>query len=510
MKLTKAKIFLILSLFFIAGVGLSSLWVMPFIFCFAISLIGLIIIVLFWKKPWLKILGFGLIVLVLGFVRYNLSTPMANENRVEFYNGQKVTFFGVVSREPDQRKDHVKLTVDTQGLSGVNKGHQGVSREVSGKVLVNAYLYPQYEYGDKLEISCELQKPERIEDFDYDKYLARYDIYSVCYRPQIKLLAKKQGNIIMASLLKIKAKFVTVIQKSLAEPQASFLGGLILGAKKSIPDNLMTAFNRTGTTHIVALSGYNITIIGVMVMNLCKALWIGRKKSFWISGLTIVFFILITGAPASVVRAGVMGILVLLASQLGRMSRVTNTLVLAALFMLLINPKVLAFDAGFQLSFLATIGLVYLSPKLEKYFQKLPNYFGLKENLVATLSAIIMTTPLILYQFGRLSLVASLVNVLILPMIPLAMSFGFMVGILGLIWLPAGQIAGWLAWGLLSYVIFIVETFAKARWASLEIGKMHWGWMMTFYALIFFMIYARKIIFKKLKSPLQPKYTEDL
>lgn len=515
--MTKAKIFLILSLFFIAGVGLRSLADVPFVVDYTLFLLGIIGVILFWKNKRARIICFGLIFLALGILRYELAIPKLNSYRIEFYNGQKVSFVGVVMQEPDERKDHVKLAINVLGLSRrvttentevttesteyvMKSEKEMLLRRVSGRVLINTYLYPEYEYGDRLEIFCELKKPELIEDFAYDKYLARYNIYSVCYRPKIKLLEKNQGNFLMTNLLKIKGKFISVIQRSLPEPQASFLGGLILGAKKSIPDDLMTAFNRTGTTHIVALSGFNITIIAVMIMNLCKALWINRKKSFWISMLSVVFFILITGAPSSAVRAGVMGILVLLATQLGRLSRVTNTLVLAALIMLLINPKVLAFDAGFQLSFLATLGLVFLSPKLEKLFRKLPNPFGLRENLVATLSAIILTMPLILYQFGRLSLVAPLVNVLILSVIPLAMGAGFVVGIAGLIWSAFGQIIGWLAWVLLSYIIFAVETFSKIHLASLEIGKIHWLWLLVFYSLIGFILFKKRPPFGKRRA----------
>jgi len=501
--MTKAKIFLILSLFFIAGVGLRSLADVPFVADYIFLMVGIVSVILFRKNKRVRVIGFGLIFLVLGVFRYELATPKTDTNRIEYYNDQKVSFVGVVSQEPDVRSDHVKLTIASQGFlrrvtTEDTEYLSSTQKKIEGKVLVNAYLYPEYEFGDKLAITCELQKPEPVEDFAYDRYLARYDIYSVCYRPDIKLLAKNQGNFLMASLLKIKSKFVSVIQKSLPEPQASFLGGLILGAKKSIPNDLMTAFNRTGTTHIVALSGFNITIIAVMIMNLCKALWIPRKKSFWISVLAILFFILITGAPASATRAGVMGILVLLATQLGRLSRVTNALVLAALFMLLINPKVLAFDAGFQLSFLATIGLVYLSPKLEKYFRKFPNYFGFRENLVATLSAIIMTTPFMMYQFGRFSIVAPLVNVLILPMIPVAMGVGFIVGILGMICFLFGQMAGWFAWAILSYVIFVVETMAKLNWASIEIGQIHWLWLLIFYGLINLILFKKRPLkFKK-------------
>lgn len=493
-RLSKAKIFLIVGLAFIIGVGVRSLFAIPFAVAFYAAICGLLVFGLFWSKKQWRLIGLCLLFLGLGIIRYDLALPDPNENTIQFYNNQEVRFAGVVIQEPDVRKDHVKLTVEAK------QGIEGAAKQLEGKVLLKTSLYPEYSYGDLLDIKCNLQAPEPLtfdteggtRDFAYDKYLARYDIYSVCYRPRIELIAKDQGNVIMSGLLSIKNKFTQAVQLSLPEPQASFLGGLILGAKRAIPDDLMESFNRTGTTHIVALSGYNITIIAILILNVCKRLWIPRKKSFWVSLFAITFFVLITGAQASIVRAGIMGMLVLLATQLGRMSRITNVLILAAVVMILVNPKVLAFDAGFQLSFLATIGLVYLSPKLEKFFKWLPTVFELRASLVATLSAIILTTPLILFQFGRFSIIAPLVNILILPAIPVAMALGFITGLLALIWLPLGQIFGWIVWTILSYIIFIVETFAKIDFASFEIGSISWLWLVIGYGFLGFVLFKKK------------------
>ena len=371
-KFSKAKTFLVLSLAFIIGAGIRSLFEVPFLLVYCLAVGGFVVSVLFWRNSKRRLVGLCLIFISLGIFRYELSLPRTNESYVQFYNGQEVRFAAVINEEPDVRKNHVKLIVNTV------QGIENMSEQISGKVLLKTSLYPEYSYGDLLDITCKLEAPEPLtfttekarREFAYDKYLARYDIYSVCYRPKINLIASDQGNVIMAGLLNIKSKFVQAVQLSLPEPQASFLGGLILGAKKSIPDDLMESFNRTGTTHIVALSGYNITIIAVLVLNMCRYFWISRRKSFWVSLFAITFFVLVTGAQASIVRAGIMGMLVLLATQLGRMSQIANTLILAAVVMILINPKVLVFDTGFQLSFLATIGLVYLSPKLEKYFSE--------------------------------------------------------------------------------------------------------------------------------------------
>jgi len=493
-KLPKAKIFLIVCLAFIVGVGIGSFVSIPFLILYGVSLIGLVIAVLSWGNRKVRVVGLCLIFCVLGMLRYELSLPQATEHDIQFYNDQKVRFLGVVKSEPDVRKNHVKLTI--KAVQGI----EGAPKEIGGNILIKTSLYPEYHYGDLLDITCQLQAPEPLEfetsagirTFNYDKYLARFDIYSVCYRPKVELVGHEYGNVIMACLLNIKSSFMRAVQQSLPEPQASFLGGLILGAKKAIPDDLMESFNRTGTTHIVALSGYNITIIAVLILNMCKHLWISRKGAFWVSLGAITFFVLIAGAQASILRAGIMGLLVLLATQLGRASRITNVLALAAVVMLIINPKVLVFDAGFQLSFLATIGLVYVSPRLEKFFRWVPVAFEIRGSLLATLSATIMTLPLILFQFGRLSIVAPLVNVLILPTIPIAMAFGFVTGLLAIIWLPLGQMFGWIVWTILSYIIFMVEAFAKFNFASFDIGQISWLWLAVGYSLLSFFIFRKK------------------
>ncbi|MBU1952216.1 ComEC/Rec2 family competence protein, partial [Patescibacteria group bacterium] len=302
--------------------------------------------------------------------------------------------------------------------------------------------------------------------------------------PYIKIVSNNNGSAILAWLYSIKGGFVQTTNRLLPEPQASFLGGLLLGAKRSIPEGLMEDFNRTGTTHIVAISGYNITIIAVLMLSLCKNIGIPRKQAFWVIIIALLFFMLITGAQASVVRAVIMGIVVLIAKQLGRLSRITNALILTAVIMLIINPKILIFDAGFQLSFLATMGLIYLSPLLEKLFTWLPEKFQIKESFLATLSATIFTLPLILFQFGRLSIVALVVNVLILPVIPVSMGLGFGAGLLSSIWLPIGKIFAWAVWLLLSYIIKIVELFSILPFASVEIPEVSWVILVLGYLLL--------------------------
>ncbi|MFA6304290.1 MAG: ComEC/Rec2 family competence protein [Patescibacteria group bacterium] len=464
MKFRKSQFVFYACMSFIIGVGLASFFTISWTVIYFAGLVSIIMIIFSKAKSSWQLAFLCFLFFVLGYGRYQLSIPIINENQIAFYNNQKVVFQGVIADEPDARLDQVKLTIKSWKLKA-KTGWQ----DIQGNVLVNTNLYPQYNYNDIVEISCKLAAPEPIEDFQYDKYLAKSDIYSVCYRGQIKLIGHFQGNFVKSFILKIKNKVVWLAGQILPEPQASFLGGLLWGAKKGLPPEILNDFTAAGVTHIIAVSGYNITIIAVALTSIFVALGFGKKTVFWLIVLCIAFFVAITGFPASIIRAGIMGIIVLMSQTLGRVSNIKNTLALTALVMLLVNPKILIWDAGFQLSFLSTIGLVYLSPLMVKWLKWLPNFLGIQDSLSTTLSAIVFTTPLILWQFGRFSVVAPLANLLILPAIPLMMLLGFIAIALGLIWLPAGSVAAWPLWLGLTYILNTAHWLAALSWSNINL-----------------------------------------
>jgi len=491
MSLSKSKQFLIYCLSFIIGVAARSLIEVDFLATFIIFWLCLLGTVFYFKKIKFRFLFLIIIFIILGIWRYQLSVVAVD------YNEQEHQFTAVVSQEPDVRRDHVKLTVSSQPRRHRRRDRQPTPslasdgatanmarNKIKSKVLIKTELYPEYDYGDLLEISCYLRTPEPIEDFAYDKYLARYGIYSVCYSPQIKLIKKDQGNLIISYLLFIKKKFVSNLNQLLPEPQASFLNGLLLGARRSIPQDVMEAFSRTGTTHIVAISGYNITIIAVIFDGILSSLYVKRQKRLGLIVLGILFFVIISGAQASIVRAALMGYLVLIAVNFGRLSQITNAIILTGALIILYNPKILVFDVGFQLSFLATMGLVYLSPYLKKYLFFLPEKLAIQESATQTMAAIIMTTPIILYNFGRLSVIAPLANILVLPAIPITMALGFIAGLVSFILPIAAQIISWLAWFWLSYILWVIKILASFDLASLEIGEFSIGLVVMFYVAI--------------------------
>ncbi|MFH0988127.1 MAG: ComEC/Rec2 family competence protein [Parcubacteria group bacterium] len=484
MQFTKSQQFFYSCLAFLIGVGLGE--VLHWNNIYFLLLAGIVCLsILLMKKFHIAILFVGLI--VFGVFWNNLFQPVINNHHFAFYNGQTKTFDAVISAEPSVDASKQQLTVR--------------SREYNGKVLLNLALYPEFNYGDELNVTCRLTAPAQFIDFRYDKYLSRTGIYSVCESAKVRLIATNHGNPLVSVILKIKKSVGVKINSTIAEPEASLLAGILLGSRQNIPPDLMTDFNRAGVTHIIAISGYNITIIVAMLMALARSLSINRKKATWIIVAGLIFFVILTGMSASVLRASVMGMLVVFAKHLGRPSKIRNVLVLSAVLLILFNPRTLIWDAGFQLSFMSTIGLIYLSPLIQRYLKWLPEKFAIQENLSSTLSAIIFTLPIILYSFQRLSLVAPIVNLLILPAIPISMLLGFIQTVCSYVLPFLGSFIGWFTWLLLAYVIKVIETFSSFNFAAVNISVGAWGMVLMYLIIFAVMFLLKRSLPLKLKNP---------
>jgi len=489
---SKSKIFLIVCIGFISGIAIESFmqvkltwWIL-----LSIALISLGGITIFWKNKKARLVFLVAAFFVLGFWRFEQSLPEFGTDNIHSYYDESLVWQGVIVGEPDRREDQVKYTVAATEIIGQGR--------VSGRVLVSMALFPEFSYGDLIEVECKIQKPEPISDFRYDRYLAKDSIYSLCYPYHgAKLIESGHGNDVLSLIFFVKDRFAEKTNQIFSEPQASFLAGLLYGARSGLPQDVLDNFQATGVTHIIAISGYNITIVAAIFLIMAYSIGFSRKKAFpWIV-LAIGVFVIFTGASASVTRAGIMGVLVLLAKQTGRSSRIFNTLIFTAAVMSLHNPWVIIFDAGFQLSFLATVGLVYLAPMIMPWFSRVPKFFGIQESVVSTLSAIVMTTPLILFQFGRFSLIAPLANILILSVIPLTMMLGFAVVITAFVSIALAQIFSWLPWLILTYMLKITDILSRIEFAQLEIPNFHWSILLFMYVWLGIYIYLGQ---RKLKS----------
>jgi competence protein ComEC len=419
----------------------------------------------------------GMLVALVCVIR---TTHTPTPNTIDWYaTEQKVKISGVVSQEPDRRPMLTKYTI---AVERITDGSGTIIDGISGNVLVtDRRQWPEYEYSDRVTATGILEKPEQIETFHYDRYLSRYDIYSVMYRGSIKSITSSSSSPIRKSLYSLKSRFEAQINRLYPEPHASFMAGLLTGSRKGIPDDLLQAFNATGLTHIIAISGYNITIVIAVISSLL--FWLPLKVRFFPAVTAIVLFTIFVGASAAVVRAAIMGILGLCALQSGRTTTVRLSILWAAFFMIVWNPKILWYDAGFQLSFLAVIGLTELKLILDPLFARVPKTLALQESLQMTVAAQITAVPLIIMLFGRFSLIAPLANILIAPVIPLAMLFGAAGTLLSFISFPLGQLVSYLGWACLEWIITVAHMCNAIPFASINMHIPAWV-LLPYYLLI--------------------------
>ncbi len=470
--MTKSKIFFALSFFFLLGVFLASFFQIEKYIILVLAVSAIIIFVINYKNRKAVVASAAILFLALGVWRTNISFEAARNNLAGSKIGP-VEFMGIVTKEPETDEKYQKVIIEDNAKN---------------KILINSDIYPQYQYGDELKVKCDLQEPKNFEDsnFDYQMYLAKDGIYRICNKPQITAIASNKGNKFYTAILAAKNKFEEKISAIFPDPEGAYLKGLILGGGKRMTKDLNDAFSKTGTTHTVAVSGYNVTIVAAFLMWLGIALGLWRQQVFSFALIGIVLFVLMTGAPSSAVRAGIMGGLVIWAMKEGRLANSTNAIILAAAIMLAINPLLLRYDAGFQLSFLATLGIVWLYPLFEK---KIWGSGILKETILLSVAAQIFVLPILLNSFEKLSIVSPLANLLILPAIPYIMLGGFAAGIAGFIFVPLGTLMGFIPYLLLKIELFTVAWLGNLPWAALEIKNFGWVYMIIYYAGLLALLY---------------------
>ncbi|MBP9694892.1 MAG: ComEC/Rec2 family competence protein [Candidatus Magasanikbacteria bacterium] len=510
---SKSKTFLAFCFLFLCGVAAASVVQIYFdiqqlaIHFLAVLLSAIVMIILFWKEPVSRFFAAILFCFMLGATRYLYAFPTSE---IRSYQNKDAVFEGHVAADPDVRTDGVRyiVAINNEQLitaSGRDpvKGGTINNQKLIGNVYMKSGLYPRYNYGDKLKIVCDLEAPKPIVDknnpdtpvFRYDMYLARYGVSLTCLRPQIQKIGAGEGNDILKYLLTTKDAFAAKLSLLWSEPEASFMAGILYGYRGGLGD-LGNDFQRTGVTHIVAISGFNISIIAAALMAiLINVFYIPRPKAFYFISTGIFIFVIMTGASGSAVRAGIMAFLVLLAKQLGRLARIGNVLVFTAAIMTFFNPFILFWDVGFQLSFLSTIGIVYLTPLFEYWFRKIPDFLGTKESFATTLAAITATLPLILFQFGRLSIVAPIVNVLILWIVPWLMLFGFCTVVISFFITPVANLFAYLTHFGMKYVIVIVHWFSGLNFAAVDMRLPWWGMVLVYlFGVWQYISFSKKIL----------------
>ncbi len=428
-----------------------------------------------------------------GALRYKLAQPDLRPGSLAAYNdtGHRVRLSGVIVSPPEPRETYTAIRVRVDSLS---ESDGGQARSADGTVLVYADRLSEWSYGDAVQAFGALETPPVFDTFSYKDYLARQGVYSVMRMAFVSRQATGRGNPILSAIFTLRQGALKTLHGLYPDPEASLLAGILLGIESEIPEPVEQAFNVTGTTHIIAISGFNITIIAsIFISALGRQL--GARWGAIAAGVAIAVYTVFVGAGASVVRAALMAGLVLLARRLGRREDALASLAATVVLMSLANPNTL-WDVGFQLSFAATLGLILYADPLQDWFterilwrvpkeqaEKLGGLVG--EFLLFTLAAQVTTLPLTALYFRRISLVALLANPVILPAQPAVMILGGLSVIAGWIWLPLGRALAWLTWPFVAFTIRSVEFFARWPHASINLGQLGPPIIFGFYLVLF-------------------------
>lgn len=445
------------------------------------------------KDKWGILISVFLLAFSFGVFRFNMvdtPAPSIFESQV----GQKVILSGQIIDEPTIGENNQKLTVLIKSIQ--SDTNSAMAESVSVDVLLSTGLDEDYQYGDEINFEGVLKKPENFmtdqgKVFDYVNYLRKDGIFYVMSYPKVEIISRGNGNKIKNALFFIKEKFLEKMNFAIRAPENLLMGGLILGEKAAFNEELRKSFVNTGTIHIVALSGYNITIVAEWFMKLFK--FLPKNLGIGMGILAILFFILMTGGSSTAVRAGIMATLALIARATGRNYDVARALILAGVFMIILNPFLLAYDVSFQLSMLATVAVIFLAPRIEKYFLWMPKRFGLRDIISVTTAAYVFVFPFILYKMGNFSLVALLANVLILPFIPLTMAFGFLTGFLGLIYYVFAVPFGFISYLFLHYELGVVGFFSNLPFASFTFPNFPLFLTILIYTYFIYKLFGRNI-----------------
>jgi competence protein ComEC len=453
-------------------------------------------LILLRRQPPARLVAAAALFLLLGMWRYDVHPVAACPTPADlaFYNepdaqGSQIAIEGVITGYPDARENHTNYTLSAESLVV-----GGQTRPVQGRVLIQAGHFPVYRYGDRLRATGRLQEPPVFDDFDYRAYLARYGIHSLMRQPKTERIAAGQGSVFWSLIYGLRESGSRLLDRVLPEPTAALANGMLLGIEGGIPGDLYDAYRTAGVAHIIVISGSNISLLaGVLAFLIARPF--GRRRAALPVIIGVVLYVLLAGAQPPAVRAGLMAILFLVAVVIGRQSTAWVSLAAAAFLMSVRDPLTLL-DASFQLSFMATLGLILFTPAMIAALERWLESRSLKERtrkwlrvpaglLIATLAAQLMVTPLMLYYFRRLSLVSLPANLLVLPAQPPVMAGGLATLAGGLIWEPAGRVLAVVPWLFLTYTNAVVKAAASIPLASVETGAPSALLVLLFYGVLF-------------------------
>lgn len=429
--------------------------------------------------------AFGGLIFIFGVYKTNLSADILQRQteNIHSYFDKEIELTGVVAEEP-RRKSASRLYI--LNLGEINASFAGNNEIISGvRIIAYLPLYPEFYLGDKLKIKGKLKIPDSV-DFDWRGYLAKEKVSAALSFP--KSVERISSDVfcdgqflscatyrLKSGMIEVRKKFEAIVLNSLPPPEGTIAGALMLGDNSFyLSEYWREKMNLTGTRHLVAISGSNITLVGNIIFAALIAVGFWRRRAMWIVIAGIITFVFFVGSPASAVRAGIMGGILIFAQGIGRPAAGTRLLLIAAAFMLLQNPSLFRFDIGFQLSFAAVLGLIYIQPILASYFLWFEKSLALKfvkDAGAMTLAAQIATLPVSLYHFGTFSVAAPFTNLILVPLITFITAYGFFWTILGFISLPLALIFSFPSWIMMRFFTGVVNFFYGFSFAAVRVAE---------------------------------------
>ena len=447
-------------------------------------LIGSLCAGFFKKKKHQKGLFLSLLVVafLLGMLRYQAEEGglRSGDTVITQIENRTVTMQGIVQEPTNEYIDYSETKLKLTQYRDEN----GIWQPCDAILVMRLPASFQFDYHTQITFEGKITPTVAADEKPHTVWLKRNGVDYQTFYPTISSAVPNSKASFMAILYQFKTRAYDLLQTLMPFPESELVAGIVLGIESRIPAYLQNAYRLTGTAHIIAISGFNITLLAASISHLCNRIFPYRMGAM-ISFAAIILYTLLVGAQPAVLRAAIMGMLAIPATLIGRKVIGVHALAIAAACMALENPYIL-WDIGFQLSFCATFGiLTYIDPLTEKTDRFLNRVAApsrewllgiIQENVLTTLSAQIATLPILIQHFGQFPLISPLVNTLILPLQPFLMELGGLAVLLSMLCYPLGRIAGLIAWFPAALSNQIVLLFAQIPFtAILNSNGWYWG-----------------------------------
>lgn len=485
----------------IAGILLDAIVPLPAFALLVGAGASLLFLFPLWHNPQGRLIMLLITCLFLGAYRYTLSSPATDPKAITPFIGEKVSVRGTISDEPKiQGRSRTLVVTVTQILKAGTSTWQDADGQLAVQTLGTLIEDPYgANYGDVVEVQGKLQASQPP---------SPPSIFASMAFPRISV-SQNEGNPVIAFFYHPRVTLATILEQSLPQPEAALLIAILLSLRTPALKPLILAFNATGCAHLIAPSGFKVTIMAGLVTNSVKRLYEAPKSSQkllpaqrrgnWRRGLatvlvllSIVIYTLLSGAGPAAIRAGIMGSLLVVAPRIGRTYNVYTALALSALLMTAFDPFIL-WDIGFLLSFIGTIGIVRLTSFFQRclhVLEHLPLGTYLTEILAVTLAAQTATLPLFAINFHEISFIAPVTNILTVPLLALLLVLGAFIAVTGLFFLPLATLIGYVAWPFLVYMDTIITWCFNIPGSYMSVGTLDASIAWIYYAFCGLAIYG--------------------